>query len=134
MNENGSNNTIALMGIVFGMVLILIGVMSFSNFSQHANQSKSVALSATAHNSMTITQQLEQELVQELLQLRAITLDGSIFDDPVYTSLVDFSRVIKDQPRGRANQYALLTDSEINAVRRAANLAILPEPEPEAIT
>lgn len=49
-----------------------------------------------------------QEVVETLLALRAITLDGSIFSDPAFASLRDTSTDIVQEPVGRPNPFAPL--------------------------
>ena len=51
----------------------------------------------------------DQELVSTLLQLRAVTLSGTIFSDPVFMSLKDFGRDIVPEPVGRPNPFAPLS-------------------------
>jgi hypothetical protein len=49
-----------------------------------------------------------QELVETLLTLRAITLTGTIFTDPAFQSLKDFGTTIVPEAVGRANPFAPL--------------------------
>lgn len=49
---------------------------------------------------------IEQELINELLNLKNITLDRSVLDSPVYASLQDFSRPIDPESVGRPNPFA----------------------------
>lgn len=51
----------------------------------------------------------EQQLVATLLTLRAVTLSGTIFSDPVFMSLKDFSTTIQSEPAGRPNPFAPLS-------------------------
>src|SRR5690242_6026100 len=53
----------------------------------------------------------DQELVSTVLALRAVCLSGSIFQDPAFTSLQDFSTPIVQEQVGRANPFAPLTGS-----------------------
>src|SRR5258708_33771030 len=46
-----------------------------------------------------------QEIVSTLLALRAVTLSGTIFTDPVFMSLQDFGVEIKPEPVGRPNPF-----------------------------
>ena len=54
-----------------------------------------------------------QELVATLLALRAVTLSGMIFQDPVFMSLQDFGVEIKPEPVGRANPFLPLTPIQL---------------------
>ena len=49
-----------------------------------------------------------QALVTTLLALRAVTLNGTIFSDPSFVSLQDFSTAIVPEPVGRPNPFAPL--------------------------
>lgn len=48
---------------------------------------------------------IERELIDELLNLKNISLDRSAIDDPSYMTLEDFSRPIEPEPVGRPNPF-----------------------------
>ncbi len=50
-------------------------------------------------------------LVSTLLALRSVKLDASIFSDPAFMSLKDFSTQIVPEPVGRPNPFAPLSTS-----------------------
>ncbi len=50
----------------------------------------------------------DRDLVETLLTLRAITLSGTIFNDPAFRSLQDFGTTIVPEPVGRSNPFAPL--------------------------
>ena len=50
-----------------------------------------------------------QEIVATLLKLRAVTLNGTIFQDPVFMSLQDFGVEIRPEPVGRPNPFLPLS-------------------------
>ena len=52
------------------------------------------------------TSPLSQEILTTLGQLHTIKLDSSVFTDPVFVSLNDFSAVIPPQNAGRRNPFA----------------------------
>lgn len=56
-----------------------------------------------------VADSLDQGLVNTLLTLRAITLSGSIFSEPVFQELQDFSTEIVPEPVGRPNPFAPLS-------------------------
>lgn len=66
----------------------------------------------------------DQELVATLLALRAVKLDGTIFTDPSFMSLRDFSTQIIPEPVGRPNPFAplLSTASTSAGATHAAQL------------
>ncbi|HEY4519540.1 MAG TPA: hypothetical protein VJH33_00675 [Candidatus Paceibacterota bacterium] len=50
----------------------------------------------------------ERELIDTLLALRAVSLDGAIFFDPAFLALRDFGTQIIPEPTGRRNPFAPL--------------------------
>ena len=50
----------------------------------------------------------EQELLATLLELRELTLNETLFEDPLFQSLEDFSEEILPEPVGRSNPFAPL--------------------------
>lgn len=53
----------------------------------------------------------DRNLVSTLLALRSVKLDATIFSDPAFVNLRDFSTQIVPEPVGRANPFAPLTTS-----------------------
>lgn len=51
----------------------------------------------------------EKDLVSTLLALRAISLSGTIFSDPAFRKLKDFSTQIVPEPVGRKDPFAPLS-------------------------
>ena len=52
---------------------------------------------------------VDQGIVSTLLTLRAVKLEGTIFSDPAFNRLKDFSTEIVPEPVGRANPFAPLS-------------------------
>ncbi|MBI5457796.1 hypothetical protein HY971_03675 [Candidatus Kaiserbacteria bacterium] len=52
------------------------------------------------------TSSVDQGIVPTLLTLRAVKLDGTVFSDPTFTQLKDFSTEIIEEPVGRTNPFA----------------------------
>ena len=52
-----------------------------------------------------------QQLVESLLTLRAVSLDGTIFTNPSFQTLHDFSTPVLPEPVGRDNPFAPLDAS-----------------------
>lgn len=50
----------------------------------------------------------ERDLVATLLELRSVSLDNTLFEDPAFRSLVDFGIEIVPEPVGRNNPFAPL--------------------------
>lgn len=74
---------------------------------------------------------VEGDLLTALQQLRTITLDSKIFEDPVFRSFVDFSTTLVPQPAGRTNPFAPLDASALAIsaqVQLPASLGPIPAP------
>jgi len=56
-----------------------------------------------------------QKLIQSLAVLSSVTLDGSIFSNPSFQALVDFSTPITVEPVGRVNPFLPLSASEMGS-------------------
>jgi len=54
------------------------------------------------------TNPVDGDVVTILLQLRSVSLSGTIFSDPAFMSLQDFGSEIMPEPVGRANPFAPL--------------------------
>jgi hypothetical protein len=50
----------------------------------------------------------DRDLVATLLQLRTVSLSGTIFSDPIFQTLQDFGSQIIPEPVGRPNPFAPL--------------------------
>lgn len=58
---------------------------------------------------------VQNDVVTTLLQLRAVSLSGTIFTDPVFGSLQDFGSAIVPEPVGRPNPFAPLGQNAANS-------------------
>jgi hypothetical protein len=54
---------------------------------------------------LTTSSGADKDVVETLLQLRAITLSGTIFSDPAFVSLKDNGTQIVPEPAGRENPF-----------------------------
>lgn len=88
------------------------------------SSSQSGDLLSTTGNSTTggETSAAERELLNTLLTLRTIRLEGQIFNDPAFRSLRDFGTEIVAEPIGRENPFAPLSN-DVNTEAPAANNA-----------
>ena len=79
------------------------------------SSTKTTLVTTTANNAPG------QDLVETLLALRAVKLDGTIFTEPAFTGLTDFSTPIIPEPVGRPNPFApLVFTSSASSVQQAA--------------
>ena len=59
----------------------------------------------------------DKGIVDTLLTLRAVSLSGSIFDDPAFASLRDFGTQITAEPVGRENPFAPISFKATTTVK-----------------
>lgn len=88
--------------VVLAIVLIVGGVW----YGLSASSAPAPILTtdgASADGSVTSSQ--DQDIVGTLLTLRAVTLKGTIFQDPAYRTLQDFSTTIVPEPVGKQNPF-----------------------------
>jgi hypothetical protein len=55
-----------------------------------------------------------QDIVSTLLQLRTVSLSGTIFSDPSFSTLRDFGTQIVPEPVGRPNPFAPFSSRSVN--------------------
>lgn len=89
---------------IIGILLVVFGV--WYGLSQSAPAAP--LLTSSAPTGSPTIDNADQQLVSTLLALRAVTLNGSIFSDPAFLSLQDFSTTIVPEPVGRDNPFAPL--------------------------
>lgn len=67
---------------------------------------------------LTAASPVDGDVVETLLELRAVSLSGTIFTDPAFMSLQDFGREIVPEPVGRQNPFAPLPGSQVATTTR----------------
>lgn len=91
--------------IALGVLLALVGIGWYSFLGGGGEE----LLSSDEVDGSTEQSAAEREILNTLLELRAIELEGQIFSDPAFTSLRDFSTDIVAEPIGRNNPFAPFT-------------------------
>jgi hypothetical protein len=86
--------------LIFG--IILAGLLVYVYFVFFRNDSASEELLTTSSNTSVIS----TNLLVTLSSLRVITLDNSLFSDPIFQSLSDAGVEIAPQNVGRRNPFA----------------------------
>lgn len=99
--------------IIIGGVVIAGGIW----FSMSSSSSSSSVVTTT---NVASSDAADEDLVNTLLQLRAVSLDGSIFTNVAYMGLQDFSTHIVQEPVGRDDPFAPI-QSSAQAVPISAN-------------
>lgn len=75
--------------------------------------------------------QADRDLVATLLQLRSVSLDGTIFSDPVFQSLRDFGSQIIPEPVGRQNPFAPLQGASVGGAAEKSDPKTAPKTAPK---
>jgi len=104
--------------IVFLVVIVVVGV-GWYGLSGSSTPSPTLTTTQVAGSSPA-----DQTLVSTLIALRAVKLDATIFSNPAFLSLKDFSTQIVPEPVGRDNPFApLQTSASVSATStRAAQI------------
>lgn len=68
----------------------------------------------------------DKDIVASLLQLRSVTLSGTIFSSPVFQGLKDFSTDITQEPVGRTDPFAPLASPSQSSASAAGAAAANP--------
>lgn len=100
--------------LIFAGVIVLLVFGVWYGLSQSAAPAP-LLVTETPSGSPTVDS-ADQQLVSTLLTLRAVTLNGSIFNDPAFKVLQDFSTTIVPEPVGRDNPFAPLNSTAAAAV------------------
>jgi len=87
--------------IMIGIVLIVVIVFMWWMLSPSAPASTDQVLTSESS-----TNGSDSDIVATLLQLRSVTLSGTILSDPTFLSLQDFGVDITPEPVGRPNPFA----------------------------
>jgi hypothetical protein len=88
------------------IAIVLIIVVLFGAW--YALSGSSVPAPALTTTPLAGASTADQTLIATLLQLRSVKLDGTIFSDPAFAALQDFSTPIVSEPVGRPNPFAPL--------------------------
>lgn len=91
-----------------GIAVIIVALLGWYMLSQSDGSSSSGSLiTSTSANSATSAG--DRDLLQTLVNMRNIRLDGHIFESPTFLSLQDFSRSIVPEPVGRPDPFEPVT-------------------------
>ncbi len=83
-------------------IVAIIAVAFFGYVMFRDTDSSSSVL--TSQNLSTLGA-VDNELLSLLINLRSITLDDSLFDDPAFRGLIDFGQQLVPEPTGRQNPF-----------------------------
>lgn len=103
--------------IIIIVIVLGIGFLVYSLTRPDPELVSGLSVSDSAEE----TEILSQEIVRAISQIKSLKLDKAIFDDPVLKSLDDKSELIKEQPRGRQNPFAPISQSTEGGAVRETN-------------
>ncbi len=86
------------------ILAIVVAILAWWGLSGLGGAPSSPSLLSTQGGDKALTP-ADQNLVATLLQLRAVKLDGTIFSEPAFAALKDFSTPIVPEPVGRQNPF-----------------------------
>lgn len=111
------NKKVMIGGAVVALVIVAYVFLGGSNtpspgFSvtdtsvNAGGETSGTGVPAASQEVASLAGSIEQDLINELLNLKNITLDRSALDSAAYASLQDFSRPIEPENVGRPNPFA----------------------------
>ena len=89
--------------IVVIIIIIVLGLVYYFYFGNNPVDTSAVL---GPQQIATSTMSSSDQFLITLKSLKRINLDGSIFDNPTFTGLQDFSTNLPDQPVGRINPFS----------------------------
>ncbi|MCR4325439.1 MAG: hypothetical protein NUV59_01370 [Patescibacteria group bacterium] len=98
--------------LIHHKLIIIVGVVAvvaLAWWGISGNDAPSSSSLLTTQSTYATVNADDQNLVATLLALRAVKLEGSIFADPAFIALTDFSTEIVPEPVGRADPFAPLS-------------------------
>lgn len=99
------------------VLVLLIGAAWY----EFTGSSSSAPVLTTSGSDASSTE--DAQIVSTLLQLQAVTLDGTILSDPGFLALQDFTTQVVSEPLGRPNPFAPISGSVIPAASSTAPLS-----------
>lgn len=103
---------------ILGVAGVLVALVAWWSLSGDDGSSNAVL---TTQGSSAVTSN-ERDIVDTLLQLRAVSLSGTIFSDPTFANLQDFGTQIIPEPVGRPNPFAPFSLNSASATGTSAQL------------
>ena len=87
--------------VVVGIIALVVAAAAWYGLTSPASSDTALVTTTSANAP-------GQDLVETLLALRAVKLDGTIFSEPAFSGLNDYSTPIVPEPVGRPNPFAPL--------------------------
>lgn len=98
-----------LMGV---LIVIIVGGVWYGMSGGGVESTQLLTTDVVNDSGSPTTDTVDRDLVETLLTLRAITLSGTIFNDPAFKALQDFGTTIVPEPVGRDNPFAPINGAQ----------------------
>lgn len=98
--------------LVIGIVIIALLGWYFMSSNGGASYASDALI--TAESADTVNSADERALLETLVNMRSIRLDGNIFKSDAFNSLQDFSKPIMPEPVGKKDPFAPAIDTSGN--------------------
>jgi|ETN02SMinimDraft_4_1059925.scaffolds.fasta_scaffold133804_2 hypothetical protein len=95
--------------IIISIVIIILAIFLYQKFVLDKKEDASINIVAVGGD----VNGVGQEMIRLLYELNRIKFDTSIFEDPLFNSLVDHSLEVVAEPLGRPDPFAPI-GSEVN--------------------
>jgi hypothetical protein len=92
--------------LIRNKLLVVVVVIIVAGLAWYGLSSSSAPVSDSALTSSGTDTSGDDGIVSTLLSLQAITLSGTVFSDPAYATLKDFTTAIVPVPAGRPDPFA----------------------------
>ena len=112
------NSKLKTILIIVGVIVLIGAVIYFVSSKSSPTESRGLVTNGTAATAVTPSatpgSTIGREFVSMLLNLREITLDNSLFNDPAFISLNDYTiTLVQPGGEGRANPFAPFTTTVV---------------------
>jgi hypothetical protein len=91
--------------LFMGVILIIAGFVWYGMSEKQTSESLLTSDTVDGKSAQSVA---ERELLDTLLELKSIRLDGQIFTESAFSALRDFTTEIVSEPIGRSNPFAPL--------------------------
>nr|AQQ74993.1 hypothetical protein [uncultured bacterium] len=98
------------------LVMLILGGVALAGVIWYSFMRDRGSTSLIETSDLTQATPADGDIVNTLLELRSVSLSGTIFDDPAFVRLKDFGSQIVPEPVGRPNPFAPLQGAASAAV------------------
>jgi hypothetical protein len=103
--------------IIIIIVVLVLGYFAYTLFVKESDNSESLISGTqplTSRRNLADAQILGDQITRALNQIESLTLDRSIFENSIFKTLNDRSEPISEEPVGRKNPFAPISDTSVN--------------------